>query len=171
MTKTSLRERNLVELLRVAGDPSAFNTLDGVRGDGGAPPIRSHSPACLLRKHGLRCSCWLRSLDELHRCLRVMRNDRRRLWFHLHERYVAAERRPLRVPVRHGRPVLGPNQQAVGLVNRADLNTHGNGVTRILVEQWNPRVNETLAAAGLVWLSDVFRGVPEVPVELMEHAA
>lgn len=163
---TDRREQLLVELLRLAADPHSHAAAwEGVRGTGNAIPIRPHEPRCHLNTAGLGCTCWLRSLDELHRCLRLMRKTQRPLWYAVTERYVMADRRPRTVLVRHGHPRLEPNQQQIGLVNRADLNKRGDGTTRILVETWRPGIRADRVRYGLEWLSDTFGGPLELPVE------
>src|SRR5207253_638304 len=103
------RELLVVALLRLRADGGPSAAREGVRGDDGSVPIQTHATDCRLRHSGLRCTCWMRSLDELSRCLRLMRNGGRsshsdewtdeakllrRQWSAVHERYVAAERRP-----------------------------------------------------------------------------
>lgn len=175
------REMLVVELLRLRAD-GLLDVRENVKGDGGSVPIRSHAADCKLRHSGLRCSCWLRSLDELARCLRVMHGGPdqvrtpeglrlRRLWSNVHRRYIAAERRPMVVKVRAGKPVPAPGREVIGLVNSLDLDKRGNGETRLLCEVWAADVDLQLAAEGVAWISRHFRGAINLPRELVREAA
>ena len=175
------REMLVVELLRLRAD-GLMDVREGVRGDGGSVPIRSHAADCKLRHSGLRCSCWLRSLDELTRCLRVMRGTPdamhtpeglrlRRLWSHTHRRYIAAERRPMVVKVRAGKPIPAPGREVIGLVNSLDLDKRGNGETRLLCEVWAADVDLALAAEGVQWIARNFKGPLNLPKSLLREAA
>lgn len=165
------RQELIIELLRLAADPFGFSAQEGVSGDDGSVNIRTHEPSCTLRQHGLRCTCWLASLDELHRCLRLMRTDNRRCWYQVHERYIAARRQPKLVHVKNGRPQLEPNQHAIGLVIRDDLNSRGDGITRLLVETWREGLNDRLILEGVQWLADTYQGSPQLPQVLLKAAA
>lgn len=160
----------IVDLLRLSADPHSTAGSEHVKGDHGAVNIRPHEKRCQLRHHGLKCTCWMRSLDELARCLRLMRQTERRLWYQVHERYIAAQRKPAMVTIRKGRPVLEQNQQPVSLVNREDLNRKGDGQTRMLLETWRPGLNPALVDEGVRWLAVTFQGSPELPVNLKEAA-
>ena len=164
----------ITDLLRLAADPhSTAAAWEGVKGSGTALPIRPHEPHCALASRtasGRSCTCWLRSLDELHRCLRTMRAVQRPLWYAVYERYVAATRKPTLVTVKAGRPQLGQNQQALSLVNRADLSKRGDGQTRLLVETWRPALKPERIQQGVVWLADAFQGPLQLPLDLY-HAA
>jgi hypothetical protein len=175
------REGLIVELLRLRAE-GLNDVREGVSGDGGSVPIRSHGADCQLRRSGLRCSCWVRSLDELARCIRLMmaggrssHNEPwtaeaktiRRQWSAMHKRYVIAERRPMTVAVVKGRPSHPGNMLVLGLVNRTDLDKKGSGVTRVLCETWKDDVDIDLAAAGVRWLASAFRGPLNLPRELL----
>lgn len=175
------RSELIIELLRLSADPlGAAAAWEGVRGSGQAPPIRPHESHCPLVEsadkdpsavpRAMRCTCWLRSLDELHRCLRLMRKTQRPLWYAVYERYIAATRKPTLVTVKHGRPQLEPNQTAVSLVNRTDLNKRGDGTTRLIVESWRSGLDQDRIGMGVVWLAAHFQGQPELPLDLL-HAA
>lgn len=168
------RSELIIELLRLSADPlGAAAAWEGVRGSGQAPPIRPHEPRCQFagkRATGQTCTCWLRSLDELQRCLRLMRKTQRPLWYAVYERYIAATRKPTLVTVKHGRPQLEPNQTAVSLVNRTDLNKRGDGTTRLIVESWRSGLDQDRIGMGVVWLAAHFQGQPELPLDLL-HAA
>lgn len=164
------RQQLIIQLLRLAADPHQLGAaLEGIPGTGTALPIRPHEPHCHLTTHG-HCTCWLTSLDETHRCLRTMRHTQRPLWYAIHERYVAATRKPTLIQVRRGRPILEPHQTALSLISRTDLDRHGNGTTRILIETWRPGLNPDRITAGLTWLTDNFHGNPQLPLDLL-HAA
>lgn len=174
------REELIVQMLRSWDllDPAAAS---GVRStDGSRVPLLGHEPHCLLlhavarldkdRNHAV-CTCFVAAMQELTRCLRLMRAEERRLWFHVHARFIAAERRPLLVHVKHGRPQLEANVQLVGLVDSQALNKRGDGIVRVLVERWNPRADAKLAALGVEWLAGRFVGSPQLPLALTKEAA
>ena len=165
------RCRLIVELLRSL-ELASSRSRDGVRGGGDGFPMLPHSDRCLIHVTApARCSCWLKSVAELQRCLRLMYRQERRLWRACYERYVAAERRPREVIVRRGRPVVPANWQVVGLLNRTDLNKRGDGTTRVLVESWRGDVLESDWDRGVRWLAEAFDGAPQLPVEFLEMAA
>ena len=165
------RERLIVELLRSL-ELAAGRSRDGVPGGGDGFPMLPHSDRCLIHVTApARCSCWLKSVAELQRCLRLMYGIERTLFRAVYERYVNAERRPREVIVRRGRPVVPSNWQVLGLLNRTDLNKRGDGTTRVLVESWRPDVLEANWTAGVTWLSAAFNGAPQLPVEFLEMAA
>lgn len=164
------RERIIVELLRLHQQPFAFTSLQGARGDDGAVPVRSHEPHCRFRVQAGRCTCWLRSLDEVHRCLRELRKRDRGLWYAVTERYVMAVRQPRTVRVVRYEPRPPENWEVIGLVNKLDLDSHGTGDSRLLVESWRGGVDLSRAAAGVRWLSEAFVGSPMLPVEVAKAA-
>lgn len=168
------RSELIVELLRLSADPhGAAAAMEGIRGTGNALPIRPHEPRCQLAGRAARgsvCTCWLRSLDELERCLTAMKDEWRPAWYAVVHRYRLATRQPKIVTVKHGRPMLEPNQSPVSLVNRADLNKRGDGRTRLIVETWRAGLDTSWADRGVVWLADRFQGRPELPLDLL-HAA
>lgn len=75
------------------------------------------------------------------------------------------------VHVKHGHAVHDRNVQLVGLVDKGALNKRGDGIVRVLVEVWSPRVDMVKAEAGVRWLSGEFRGEPQLPVDLVQNAA
>lgn len=169
------REELIVGLLR---NNDLGSLREGVRGDDGAVGLLPHEAKCQLRVRDLRdvpgqvrCTCWLKSIAELARCLRLMRQTQRPLWYAVHERYVACERRPMLLQVRNNQPLITGNMEVIGLVNKIALNTKGHGVTRILVETWRPGLDPHRITQGVAWLAGEFRGAPELPRELVEAAA
>jgi hypothetical protein len=164
------RQELLIQLLRLAADPHAYGAAwEGIAGTGQAIPIRPHEPRCQLTNndsHTTTCTCWLRSLDELHRCLRTMRNQQRPLWYAITERYVLADRRPRLVHFKNRRPQLEPNQELFAGVTASalDLNRRGDGYARLQVETWRPGISKQRVQLGLAWLSAEFKQPLELPV-------
>jgi hypothetical protein len=163
------REELIVALLR--NHDLGASTKEGVRGDDGSVALLPHSSTCRMRTAApARCTCWLRGLAELERCMRLMRQQQRHLWLAVHERYVAVIRKPLDVQVSHWQPLVGENIEVIGLLNKTDLNKRGDGNSRVLVEMWRQGVNPNDVVAGIRWLAATFEGSPELPVELLEAA-
>ena len=109
----------ITELLRLSADPlSIAAAWEGVKGSGTALPVRPHEPRCSLtgRGHaGNRCTCWLRSLDELGAALARLKETNRPCWYAVNHRYRLATRQPRDIRFKAGRPQLELNQHAIGL--------------------------------------------------------
>lgn len=169
------REHLIVSLLRNY-DLGASSMREGVKGDDGSVGLLPHAGNCRMRTGNAlvakpRCTCWLRSVKELERCLSVMRETRRPLWWHVHERYVQAIRKPMNVKVSHWQPLVDHGHvEVIGLLNKTDLNKRGDGETRVLVELWRPGVDPLRVTQGVAWLAETFNGSPELPVELLRAA-
>ena len=113
------------------------------------------------------------SYAELERCLLGLRAEDARLYWHVTQRYLDAEVRPMDVPVRRNQyasyPVLAPFcEQAGGLAGST------GGTCRILVRRWDHRVREPLVSEGLAVLLRCMHGGRsdriKVPAELMAEA-
>jgi hypothetical protein len=167
------REALIVQLLRARGfaEPGGGGQPAGYHDAGVA--LLPHDERCRINTSNgrLRCSCWLRSLAELERRLAELRVEERKLWEAVHARFVACERRPRVVYVKRGRPLPVAGWEVLGLVDRTQLNTHGTGSCRLLVESWDSRVSEAEWTAGISWLSERFRGPLNLPAEMVSGVA
>lgn len=168
-TLPTKREENIIGLLRNY-DLATAHRREGISSDTGAVPGLPHSDRCLIRRHGLRCSCWLKSVAELERCLRTQRVEKRELWYAVWARYIEAQRRPITITVHHGKAVIPPHTEIIGLIRREDLNRRGDGTTRVLAEQWSSTVRLERVTLGVTWIADRFNGQPELPIELLATA-
>lgn len=175
-SRVGQREALIVSLLR-NHDLGVSSLAEGVKGDSGSVGLLPHAARCKMRTGNTRverprCTCWLRSVRELERCLSVMRETRRPLWWHVHERYVQATRKPMLVKVSHWQPLVDHSHvEVIGLLNKSDLSKRGDGETRVLVELWRPGVDPLRVRQGVQWLAETFQGSPELPVELLQAAA
>ena len=171
MSERSQREKLIVQLLRNL-DLAGARSGDQIRGGtSSATPGLPHETRCRIHRSAPpKCDCWLRSVAELQRCLRMMYREERRLFRAVYERFVVCDRRPRTVRVKASRPVVAGNVEVIGLLNGQDLNRRGDGETRVLVEVWRADVRAADVDAGVAWLAGVFRGPLQVPVELLEAA-
>ena len=112
------------------------------------------------------------SYDELERCLLDLRASDARVFWHVTQRYLDAEVRPMVVPVRRNQyksfPVLAPYcELAGGLIGST------GGTCRVLVRRWDHRVRPTLVSEGLAYLERCMYGGRTgriiVPPELMSE--
>lgn len=169
------RETLIVGLLR-NHDLGSSSLREGVRGDSGSVGLLPHAGYCRMRTGNAliqrpHCTCWLRSVRELERCLSVMKETKRPHWWHVNERYVQAIRKPLTVKVSRWQPLVDHTQvEVIGLLNKTDLNKRGDGETRVLVEMWRPGIDPLRVTEGVTWLAATFNGSPELPVELLRAA-
>jgi hypothetical protein len=163
-----VRERIIVELL----ERYAELTDPMQAGNGGTTSgltMMPHAPGCHVRDwNPPTCTCYRRSVVELERLLRQMRDHGgeiltipiphshgqsmrvsvRSLWWHLNARYIASTKVQREIMVRrrgkHGKTALVPEQRIITLKNPS---------------------NDTLVASGVTWLAehwdrDVFVQMP-----------
>lgn len=165
------RERLIVELLRNLG--YAVNQSAGAKNahasTGDRVALQQHEQSCRWMLHGQTCTCWIRSVTELQRCLRHMYGAERPLFRAVYERYVNCDRRPRTVIVK------GRTTRVDGCDKPFEVLTllpRGNGVTRALVETWRADIQPRNITAGVGWLASEFKGSPQLPTEWrIEEAA
>lgn len=144
------------------------------RGTGGGSEeraaIRGHARGCGVFS-SLRCSCWLRSVDELDRCLRTLRASRPDVYRHVEARYgqtVKARRRHVRFRAGHW---LGLQANEAVLIPRFDERSKGRVGERervydeILLVRWPHWVRAGTAEEGLEMIEREFHGTPALPAE------
>lgn len=89
------RVRVLVEIAERYGeltDPLASGS--GVRGTGELAGLSRHEPRCLIQKSSeRRCTCAYRSVAEFGRLVGRLREEERRLWWHLDGWWLSADSR------------------------------------------------------------------------------
>jgi hypothetical protein len=172
----------LLERMHELLDPVRAGNGDGQTG----MLLMPHSPDCAVtRSSPPRCSCALRSLVELERLLRVMRDSghdplnvlpsgervsTRTLWWNLNERYLRCETalrevtwRSGRWQLSHGSVVAQPGGWEQALVAERSRRRQRGIPVRVLVVTWHPGVDEARVAAGVGWLAANW-GLPVEPM-------
>jgi hypothetical protein len=160
------RRETVTEMLRRYRDAQEVLSCTEA-GSSGAPPLMPRT--------------WDRSFRELERCLGVMRDERRKQYQHVQERYLRSVRRQRVLRFAAGRYVpLGPHEAVVvGFAGPFDpLWDVGQRQRRAgvpegdcIVEVWQGWVRRETVRDGVEWLAGVFRGEPMLPVEMFEAAA
>lgn len=176
------RSRVIVELLRNLTLASESAGPSGVRSSTGERvPLLPHEASCRIHRDTeigkLRCDCWLASVRELQRCLRVMYRDHRKLFRAVYERYVNCDCRPRTVTFKTVTVARREEQRLTiggydGPFEVLTLLPRGNGSVRARVETWRTDIQATDIDSGLAWLSEAFDGHPRLPREWrIEEAA
>lgn len=175
MTLSPKRVAILERMLFVLTDVQATLRTGG-GGDQGHATLRLHDRRCRLHTVGLRCSCWVKSFDELERCLKRMHSLGRQqsvhyehrpgetrtislhtAWWHTRAWYVDVEWRSQ--PVVRRVAAKGGRKRQVTDPNR-----------RIRVPVRHPDAREQKALAGVVWIASQFQGEPCLAAEMVEAA-
>jgi hypothetical protein len=125
---------------------------------------------------------------ELELRMRELRAESWAWWMSVVERYVACERRPRVVQVRHGRPVAVRGMEVLGALperqhgpepaglepvepDSLHVSRKGEGQARMVVESWSARAVESDWLAGVAWLANAFTGPLELPSEMVDRHA
>lgn len=173
----------LLERMQDLLDPVRAGNGDGQTG----MLLMPHSPDCALtRTAPPRCSCALRSLVELERLLRVMRDNphgsllelssgervsTRALWWHLNERFLRCTTAVRDVTWRgnhwqglsHAAVVAQPGGWQLAWASESPRRRQRGVAFRCKVITWHPDVRSQLVDAGVAWLADNW-GLPVEPM-------
>ena len=120
--------------------------------------------ACMEGRPGTSNS----SYGELERCLRLMRERRRHLYWHVAERFIRCRYR-LTQGCSECRP---PQATPYGVFHNHKVSGKLRKIPRtdIIEESWNPRVIVEMVDRGVAWLSADFRGTPFLPTDVFKQA-
>lgn len=142
------REDIIVEMLKRYTEAQETGIRDGM-GDGegypGMPPT------------------WNRSYEELERCLRLLRAERKSQYWHVCERFIRPEVVTLTVPSQKGKPKLPPHTELV-----AGAASTKEKTMRVRVRRWSPKVKLQKVSKGVERLSETFKGEPYLPDEFRD---
>ena len=106
---------------------------------------------------------WNRSYRELYRCLKLLRENRPRQYRHVYCRYVDPTAKSMETTFHRGKPRLPRNHELV-----AGAAISGQKTSRVRVRSWPDWVEKRQYDAGVVYLSEKFRGEPFMPKEFQE---
>ena len=156
------RELIVVELLRRYRDAQETLLASG-EGSGGNP---IQMPAV-----------WNASFRELEQILKRMRDERRKQYWHVSQRYIGSVRRQIQLAHRQGRYLgLTPHEAVIsGFAGPYDplwdagpqgIQRKGTATGYAVVECWLPQVRREIVRAGCEWIASAFTTEPYLPDEM-----
>jgi hypothetical protein len=116
------------------------------------------------------------SYKRLEELLREMRETRRNQWWHVYQRYIAAERRVIEVRYtrknKAANPILPPHHALVD-PNLVVIGSVGSTTVPIAVYRWSPKVRMEKVRRGVDWLTCKMynEGGAWLPREILERVA
>lgn len=103
---------------------------------------------------------WNRSYQQLETLLDRMRTERKSQWWHVHQRYIAAQVAMVDAHITNKKLKLPPHCELAAGAPQVGAKT-----VRVRVVRWNPAVRDEKVRRGIGWLADHYHGEPFLPEE------